>query len=94
MPENRTQEQLDADEALEQAIQRIADVYQMAETGDGYMLGEFVVMAEWPSITGDNTTYHWFVNGRTIPRHHVVGLHKMLGMMLQMEFTQAGEDDG
>lgn len=90
--ETRTQEQMDADDALEAAVQRVADVYEMPNTGAGFMLGEFLVIGMWPSIDGDHCTYHWFTNGRSIPRHHVVGLHKMAGMMLDMEFTQAGED--
>jgi hypothetical protein len=77
---------------MEAAIQRVADAYEMTGCGEGFMLGEFLIVCTWPSIVEDNATYQWFVNGRTIPRHHVMGLYKMLGMMLQMEFKQAGED--
>jgi hypothetical protein len=90
--ETRTAEQMAADDALELAIQRVADAYQMSGTGEGFMLGEFVIICTWPSLAEDNATYHWFVSGRNMPRHHVVGLHRMLGLMLEMEFTQAGED--
>lgn len=92
MAETRTQAQMDADDAMEAAIQRVADAYEMAETGGGFMLGEFLIVCTWPSIADDNATYHWFVNGRSIPRHHVVGLYQMLGMMLRMEFERPGEE--
>lgn len=91
--ETRTQEQIDADDALERAIQRVANAYEMKDTGEGYMLGEFLIIVTWPSLTEDGATYHWFVNGRSIPRHHVVGLYKMLGMMLDAEFQAASGDD-
>lgn len=92
MAETRTAEQIQADDRLEQAIQQVADAYAMDGTGEGFMLGEFLVVVTWPSLLEDRATYHWFVNGRTIPRHHVMGLYKMLGMMLEMEFQQAEED--
>jgi hypothetical protein len=81
-----------ADDALELAIQRVADAYQMSGTGAGFMLGEFLVMAEWPSIAEDNSTYHWFVSGRNMPRHHMQGLYAILGSMIRLEFEQPGGD--
>lgn len=93
MAETRTKEQIDADDGMEAAIQRVADAYGMDDTGQGFMLGEFLIVCTWPSIADDNATYHWFVNGRAMPRHHVLGLYRMLGMMLNMEFERPGEEE-
>lgn len=92
MPETRTKEQMDADDALEVAIQRCADAYQMSETGAGFMFQEFLMIAYWASLSEDRGTYHWLVNGRAVPRHHIQGLYKMLGDMLRLEFDLPEEE--
>lgn len=86
MPETRTQEQIDADDALEAAIQKCADAYQMHETGEGFMFQQFLMIGFWASLAEDKGTYHWLVSGRAMPRHHIHGLYKMLGDMLRLEF--------
>jgi hypothetical protein len=93
MAETRNQEQMDADDALEGALQRVANAYEMPETGGELMLTEFLAIVYWAHVQEDRGTYHWFVNGRAIPRHHIQGLYQMLGRMLKMEFEQPDEEE-
>jgi hypothetical protein len=92
MAETRSQEQMDADDALEAALQRVADAYQMPETGGDLMLTEYLAIVYWAHVQEDRGTYHWFVNGRAIPRHHIQGLYRMLGQMLDLEFKAPEEE--
>lgn len=80
MPEERaqTQQQIEANEALQLAIEQVADAYEMVS--DGWITGDWVVGVEFvpldPSLIG-RERYGFITPQPTIPSHRIRGLLMM-----------------
>lgn len=76
MPEWRTQPQVDADEALSNAIAAVVSAYS-EEALEGRVVGEYMVVSEMPGLAEElagSTRYEMLLSNGTMPRHHLLGL--------------------
>jgi hypothetical protein len=98
VPVPRTPEQIAADEALREAIDRVMKVYEMLPEGTGpSVLTEYVVITCHQGFedTGQgNARYNWTIQDDGMPWHRILGLVDMgkrqieTAMMIQWQ-----EDD-
>lgn len=90
LDDSRTAEQAAADEALSEAFQRVAEAYDFENSDSGHMLAEYLMVGYWASISESIGTYNWTVNGSGLPWHHILGLYKTLGSLI--ERSQEGDE--
>jgi hypothetical protein len=96
MAEWRTQDQIDADEALHVAIAAVQKAYSDdPETYDKFMLTDYVVISARVGITDDkaqNTSYDYALANGSIPWHVMMGLMDWGYMAMKDAMTKAEDD--
>lgn len=97
MAEWRTQEQIDADEALHQAVARVLVAYDEDDgTRSKFMLTDYVVITASVGMTDDkaqNTTYDYVLANGSVPWHVMMGLMDW-GYMTMKDTMRNSKEDG
>lgn len=89
----RSEEQIAADEALAEAIERTLRAYDR-NTEDGLLTG-FIVLTVHQGFEEDgcgNARYEWLTH-HAMPWHSVIGLHEIGGMQLSGELEASFRPD-
>lgn len=97
MAEWRTQEQVDADEALHKAIHDVLRVYSTntPEEFAKFMLADYVVITSSVGITDDkanSTTYDYSLSRGSIPWHTMMGLMGWADLTMREQMKGSNED--
>lgn len=88
----RTPEQIQADEVLIAAIERVARAYAVLENGD--VLGDYVVLGATQELDGDGEVRHSYINlvrNGSVSTTSVVGLLEVAAF--DMKAGRAERDD-
>ncbi len=91
----RTQEQIDADEALAIAIARCLGAYQ-PEEGNQFTLANYVVLTTMQQMTSDGiviTQYPMFMSNGDMPWYQILGLLEINSLNAKRDIT-IGRDNG
>jgi hypothetical protein len=88
MPSDRTPEQIAADDALTEAIRRVAEAYP--ETPEGILTGYLIYTVHQNFLSDGNgtTRVDYITKDNEMPWHHIIGLARMGSVMLEQEMAE------
>jgi hypothetical protein len=91
MADERTAEQIAADNALTEAITEVSKVYDLMP-GEGWTIGDYVVCVEYTGYADDTVgreKYSMLVPGDFMPSHRITGLLRQT--MVDLERGKLGD---
>lgn len=91
MTYQRTEQQVAADDLIEEAIKTAAVAYGFGE--DGKFVGDWMIVAELPDIETGRSNYGWFIPGDHMPEHRARGLAAVAQQAVDLHYAPTDDED-